>query len=71
MIQQTLDYQLEIDNDKYNITKQLFTLIISQTNYISDYAQCRKFVRETLFKYQKEVKEVTMFIKRRRDIIEL
>ena len=65
------EYQLEIDNDKYNITKQLFMLIVSQTNYISDYAQCRKFVRETLFNYKNDVKEVTMFVKRRRDIIEL
>jgi hypothetical protein len=66
-----LEYQLQFDADKYLISKQLFTLIITETNYISDYAQCRKFVRNTLFKYAKEVKEVKDFGKKRRDIIEL
>ena len=67
----TFEYQLQFDSDKYLITKQLFTLIITETNYISDYAQCRKFVRNTLFKYGKDVKQVKDFGKKRRDIIEL
>lgn len=64
-------HQLQFDADKYLITKQLYNLIVSETNLISDYGKCRRFVRQTLFKYGNEVKEVKVFDKRRRDIIEL
>ena len=66
-----LEYQLQFDNDKYTISKQLYNLIITQTNYISDYGQCRRFVRESLSKYANEVKQVRDFAKKQRNCIEI
>jgi hypothetical protein len=65
------EYQLQYDSEKYLITKSLYTLLITETNYISDYGQCRRFVRTALSKYAKEVQTVKDFGKKRRDIIEL
>ncbi len=66
-----LEYQLQFDDDKYTISKQLYNLIITQTNYISDYAQCRKFVRETMSQYSKEITKVKDFVKKQRNCIEI
>ena len=66
-----LEYQLQFDDDKYTISKQLYNLIISQTNYINDYAQCRKFVRETMSQYGNEITKVQDFTKKQRNCIEI
>lgn len=66
-----LEYQLQFDSDKYLISKELYTLLITKTNHIGDYAKCRSYVRKALENYKREVKQVTSFIKKRSDIIEL
>lgn len=65
------EYQLQFDADKFLISKQLFTLLITKTNELSDYGKCRLYVRQALANYSKEVQEVKNFVKKRRDIIEL
>ena len=66
-----LEYQLQFDADKFLISKELYTLLITKTNNISDYGQCRVFVRNAMSKYTKEVKQVKDFVKKQRNCIEL
>ena len=61
IIQQVLDHQLKFDNDLFMITKRLYLELLAQTNYISDYTQCRKYVRSVMSKSGKEIKEVRQF----------
>lgn len=64
-----LEYQLQFDNDKFMISKSLYLLLFRDTNFITDYEQCRKYVRTAMSKYTKEVKQVKEFTKRKIDIL--
>lgn len=65
---QVLSHQLQIDNDKYLITKRLFQEMYSQINYLVDYAKCRSYVRATMFCCIGEIKEVKEFEVKKVDI---
>lgn len=58
---QLLDHQLKFDNDMFMITKRLYLELLAQTNYISDYNQCRRHVRSVMSKSGNEIKEVKAF----------
>jgi hypothetical protein len=65
---QVHSHQLQIDNDKYLITKRLFTEMYSQLNYLVDYAKCRSYVRATMSCCVNETKVVTNFETKKIDI---
>lgn len=61
MTNQIKDHQLKFDNDKFMITKRLYLELLAQTNFISNYEQCRKHVRSVMSKSSNEIKEVKTF----------
>lgn len=68
-MKQLLTNTLQIDNEKYQITKRLYLELYSQMNFISDYDKCRKYVREAMNKCVREIRKVTEFEKNKIDII--
>ncbi len=60
---------LQIDNDKYEITKRLYQELFSQMNLISDYGKCRQYVRTAMSSCLREIKEVNEFEVKKIDII--
>ena len=64
----TFTHQLQFDNDKYEITKELFNILYSGTNEIKDYKECRRFVRLEMNKNIREVKQVREFKNKKIDI---
>ena len=56
-----LSKQLQFGMDKYMITEDFYNYLITQTNYIKDYASCCSFVRKEINKARFEAKEVTIF----------
>jgi hypothetical protein len=58
---QILDHQLKFDSDMFMITKRLYLELLAETNYISDYNACRKYVRSVMSKCFNEIKEVKAF----------
>ena len=59
---------LQIDSDKFLITKRLYQEMFSQMNYLSDYGKCRVYVRKAMSKCLREVKEVREFEVKKIDI---
>ena len=66
---QVHSHQLQIDNDKYLITKRLFHEMYAEMNYLIDYAKCRSYVRATMFSCTSEIKEVKEFLVKKIDIV--
>lgn len=58
---QTFDKTLQFGNDKYLITKRLYRELIAETNYISDYNECRIYVMKAMNKCMNEIKRVANF----------
>jgi hypothetical protein len=68
MIIQVHSYQLQIDNDKFLITKRLFQEMFAEINYLVDYTKCRSYVRATMSLCTKEITEVNTFKVKKIDI---
>lgn len=68
MTKEILDHQLQIDKDKYLISKRLFNEIYAETNYLGDYDKCRSYVRATMCICMSEIQEVNNFKTKKIDI---
>jgi len=60
---------LQIDNDKFLITKRLYQEMFAEMNLIKDYGRCRKYVREAMDNCLKEISSVTSFKVKKIDIV--
>lgn len=60
---------LQIDNDKFLITKRLYQEMFAEMNLIKDYGRCRKYVRQAMDSCLKEINSVTSFKVKKIDIV--
>jgi len=64
----TFTNTLQLGNSKYIITKRLYQEIMAQTNYISDYNECKTYVMNALTKCLRETQKVNDFKTKKIDI---
>lgn len=67
MANQIFTHQLQFNSEKYLITKRLYNELLSETNYIGDYTQCKAYVMRALSNCFREIQQVTEFPKKKID----
>lgn len=60
-------HTLQFGSEKYMITKRLYNELLAQTNYISNYNECRTYVYRAMNKCLQEVNKVSEFPKKKID----